>query len=90
MAFRGYKDDAGEFSRLRSLNLSKLLSWDLTEDDLNKQGVHPEFGTVDLRSMLSTWVAHDLGHIGQVGRVLAKNYKEESGPWKKYLRVLQS
>lgn len=77
-----------EFERLRAENLSELKSFGITDEDLNKEGIHPEFGNISLRQLLSAWVVHDLGHIVQVSRVMAKNYKEETGPWPKYLKVL--
>ena len=79
-----------EFKSLRKKSLEILISKKLTEKDLNKIGIHPEFGEVTLRQLLATWVAHDLGHIAQISRVMAKQYKEETGPWIKYLRVLNS
>lgn len=78
-----------EFTSLRAENLSKLAQMALTHNDLDKTGVHPEFGAVSLRQLLSAWVVHDLGHIVQVSRVMAKQYKEATGPWPKYLAVLQ-
>ncbi|MCG8373802.1 MAG: DinB family protein [Balneolales bacterium] len=77
-----------EFRRLRQDNLEVLKNFNLAESDLEKTGVHPEFGEVHLKQLLATWVAHDLGHIAQISRVMAKQYKEEVGPWKKYLRIL--
>ena len=77
-----------DFSKLRRDNLNELRSFEISEDDLNMEGIHPEFGTISLRNMLSAWVAHDLGHIVQINRVMAKLYKEECGPWPKYLKVL--
>lgn len=77
-----------DFELFRTRNLEELRSLKLTESDMIKRGIHPEFGEVTLRQLLSTWVAHDLGHIYQISRVLAKNYQQEVGPWKKYLRVL--
>jgi hypothetical protein len=41
-----------------------------------------------LRQLLSTWVVHDLTHIAQVTRVMAKQYKEEIGPWIEYFRIM--
>lgn len=78
-----------EFSELRTENLQKLQNMNLNEQILKKQGIHPEFGTVTLKQLLSAWVVHDLGHIHQLTRVMAKNYKAEAGPWTKYLSVLQ-
>jgi len=43
---------------------------------------------VTLSQLLSTWVVHDLGHVGQIVRVMAKQYDEAVGAWKAYLPVL--
>lgn len=77
-----------EFASLRSDNLKTLKSWNLQETDLDKTGIHPAFGTVTLRQHLATWVTHDFTHISQIARVMAKQYKEEVGPWVKYIGVL--
>lgn len=77
-----------EFEQLRAENIKTLKSWDLQEADFEKEGVHPEFGKINLKQMLATWTAHDLGHILQISRVMAKQYTTEVGPWKQYLRVL--
>jgi len=79
----------GEFSVLREKNLSYLMSLNLTESDLSLIGIHPEFGDVTLQQLLATWVTHDLGHIAQIARVLAKQYKNEVGPWVAYIPILQ-
>lgn len=76
------------FETLRKDNLNTLQSKNLTVLDLDKKGIHPELGPVTLREMLSAWVVHDLGHITQVSRVMAKQYKEEVGPWTRYLTIL--
>lgn len=77
-----------EFSRLRTENLATLVGWRLTEDQLALEGEHPEFGAVTLRHLLATWVAHDLGHVAQAARVMAKQYREAVGPWRAYLPIL--
>lgn len=77
-----------EFESLRKDNLHTLRSKQLTENDLDRKGIHPELGPVTLGQMLSAWVVHDLGHIAQISRVMAKQYKEEVGPWPKYLTIL--
>lgn len=76
------------FAQIRSLNLATLAGWKLTDVDLALTGEHPEFGPITLRQLLATWVAHDLGHIGQVARVMAKQYREAVGPWRAYLRIM--
>lgn len=75
-------------SELRVQNIQKLKSFDIQDHQWNLTGVHPEFGAVTLKELIATWVAHDLGHIVQISRVMAKHYKEEIGPWKKYLTVV--
>jgi hypothetical protein len=77
-----------EFARLRAENLTTLRSWQLSEDQLARPGEHPELGTVTLQQLLATWAVHDLGHIAQTARVMAKRYRDEVGPWRAYLPVL--
>jgi len=77
-----------EFKALRSKNLKILKSKKLTKKDLNKTGIHPEFGKVTLEELLATWVTHDLTHLGQIVRVMAKQYKKATGPWSEYLPLL--
>ena len=77
-----------EFARLRAANLVLLRSWNLSDAQLALQGEHPSLGTVTLRQLLATWVVHDLGHLAQVARVMAKQYKDEVGAWIPYLPVL--
>jgi hypothetical protein len=69
-----------EFARLRAENLATLEGWVLTDYNLALEGEHPEFGTVTLRQLLATWVAHDLAHLGQISRVMAKQQREVVGP----------
>jgi hypothetical protein len=76
------------FARLRETNLRQLDQMNLTHEALEKRGRHPEFGVVTLKQLLATWVVHDLGHIAQIGRVMAKQYRQEVGPWQAYLPVL--
>jgi len=78
-----------EFKILRKKNIDRLLSKNLTEKDFEKTGVHPAFGRVSLSQLVSTWVAHDLDHIAQIARVMAKQYKEDVGPWIEYLKILR-
>ena len=77
-----------EFARLRAENLRVLESWHLTEMLLDLQGEHPQQGLVTLRQLLAAWVVHDLGHIAQVARVMAKQYRNEVGSWLPFLPVL--
>jgi hypothetical protein len=77
-----------EFARLRGETLATLKGWRLTDAQLALEGEHPEFGAVTLRQLLSTWVAHDLGHIAQIARVMAKQYRGAIGPWRAYLPIM--
>lgn len=77
-----------EFARLRAANLEQVRSWRLTEAQLALPGQHPRLGPVTLRHLLATWVAHDLGHLAQIARVMAKQYRSEVGPWIQFLPVL--
>ena len=77
-----------EFAEQRSASLATLASWRLTDAQFALVGEHPAFGVVTLRQLLSTWVAHDLGHIAQIARVLAKQYTDAVGPWRAYLPIL--
>lgn len=76
------------FAELRASNLKTLQSWNLDAADFKKEGIHPEFGRVTLGHLLATWVVHDLGHISQIVRVMAKQYSDDVGPWKAYLSIL--
>lgn len=78
-----------EFADLRARNLVTLRGWQLTEAQLALTGVHPQFGDVMLRQLLACWVAHDLGHIVQVARVMARQYRDAIGPWTEYLSVMK-
>jgi len=77
-----------EFARLREGNLETLRGWRLTAAELDLPGQHPVFGRVNLRQLLAAWVVHDLGHLAQTARVMAKQYKEAVGPWVPFLPVL--
>jgi uncharacterized damage-inducible protein DinB len=82
-------DLLSEFERLRENNLRVLDEMTLTPELLAKRGTHPELGVVTLGQLLSTWVVHDLNHVGQIVRVMAKQYREGVGPWRAYLGILK-
>jgi hypothetical protein len=76
------------FARLRRRSLDELARMQVTPAQLELRGTHPEFGTVTLGQLLAAWVVHDLNHIAQIARVMAKQYREEVGPWLAYLPLL--
>jgi len=78
------------FAELRAANLVRLDKFRLSSADLDRRGTHPELGRVTLRQLLATWVAHDLSHIGQIVRVMGRQYTAEVGPWRAYLPMLGS
>ncbi len=78
-----------QFEMLRRQNILTLKDMQLNAQDLEKLGNHPEFGGISLAQLLATWVAHDLDHIVQISRVLAKNYRDAVGPWRGYLSVMK-
>lgn len=86
---RELRDRLREFEKLRAGNVATLRGWNLKDKDLKLTGEHPELGTVTLRQLLATWVVHDVSHIAQITRTMAREYTEAVGPWTEYFRVLQ-
>jgi hypothetical protein len=76
------------FAEIRRANLGLVRGWNLTEAQLDLPGRHPELGPVTLRQLLATWAVHDLNHLAQVARVMAKRYTDAVGPWRAYLSIL--
>jgi uncharacterized damage-inducible protein DinB len=77
-----------EFRTLRQKNTELLRSKNLTDKILEEKGIHPAFGEVTLAQLLATWTVHDLDHIAQISRIMAKQYREAVGPWQEYLGIL--
>lgn len=78
-----------EFAELRRENVAALAGMTLTGADLSLTGRHPELGEVTLGQLLATWVVHDLDHVAQVARTMAKAYAGAVGPWSAYLSILR-
>jgi hypothetical protein len=78
-----------EFEEVRQGSLRKLAALGFTAADLDRRGRHPSLGPVALRQLLAAWVAHDLDHVFQISRILARQYTEEIGPWREYLRIVR-
>jgi uncharacterized damage-inducible protein DinB len=76
------------FQTARAASLDELGSLRLTAGDLQRRGAHPEFGEVTLAQVVAAWVAHDLTHLAQIGEVLARRYRDETGPYRAYLPAL--
>jgi hypothetical protein len=82
------EDLLDRFAELRRQNLAEARGWSLDPAQLDLPGRHPELGAVSLRQLLATWAVHDLNHLGQISRVMAKRYQAEVGPWRAYLSIL--
>jgi hypothetical protein len=79
----------GTFASLREANLRTLATKNLQPEELDRRGTHPELSSVTVRQLLATWAVHDLGHIAQIARVMAKRCSDDAGPWRAYLRILR-
>lgn len=77
------------FAEVRRENIATLAAMNLTSADMRRTGQHPELGEVTLGQLLATWVVHDLDHVGQIARTMAKVYAREVGPWSAYLSILR-
>lgn len=86
---RSMQELLDEFRTLRLDNVKTLREMSLTEGDLDREGTHPELGTVTIRELIATWVAHDQAHITQTGRVMTKSFGSQVGPWRRYFSLLQ-
>ena len=77
-----------EFAAVRQHSIEELRGA-VSMSDLNRLGQHPALGAVTLRQLLAAWVVHDLDHLMQISRVLARQYTNEVGPWRQYLRIVR-
>lgn len=80
---------AAEFERLRGESVEKLDSFRITAEDMDRTGIHPEFGPVPLRQLLATWVTHDYAHLAQISRLLVRYHGQFVGPWRAYFSLLR-
>lgn len=76
------------FASLRAKSLDELKALNLTPEALDRRGTHPAFGPVTARQLIAAWVVHDLGHLHQVAKALAFQYRDAVGPWREYLTIL--
>jgi len=79
-----------QFKTIRAQNITKLKSLAAdSEESLELKGLHPEFGEVKVRELLSTWLVHDLTHTAQIVRIMANRYRADVGPWSELLGILK-
>lgn len=76
------------FATLRAQNLETVRALQLEPADFARRGMHPSLGSVTLEQLLATWVTHDMTHMVQISRVIAKQFKDEVGPWREYIGAL--
>lgn len=79
-----------EFAALRQKNIAALRGMHLSAADLEREGRHPALGGVTLKQLLAAWVVHDLNHLHQIAKTMAKQYREAVGPWREYLLVVDA
>jgi len=77
------------FALVRTTNL-KTLEELVKIEDLGRCAVHPSFGEVTVSQLLATWVVHDLNHLGQIVKTMAKQYTQAVGPWREFLPIIDS
>jgi hypothetical protein len=77
-----------EFAAVRQASVAALRRT-VTAADLGRVGQHPALGVVTLQQLLAAWVVHDLDHLMQISRVLARQYTDAVGPWRQYLRIVR-
>jgi uncharacterized damage-inducible protein DinB len=77
------------FASARDSNLVELAAL-VGPRDLVREGRHPDFGSVTLSQLLATWVVHDLNHLGQIVKTMAKQYGDAVGPWREYLPIIDA
>ena len=88
IAGKSVKELLNMFATLRNQSLKDLSALKLEPAMLARKGTHPALGQVTLGQLLAAWVVHDLGHLAQIERVMARQYREAVGPWREYLPIL--
>lgn len=79
-----------DFQQLRESTLNEIKTLNLQDTDFNKSGIHPKLGEINLQQLIAAWVTHDLTHIAQISRVMAKQNKENVGAFATFLSILRS
>ncbi|HWB20086.1 MAG TPA: DinB family protein [Phycisphaerales bacterium] len=77
-----------ELDSVRKGSLQSLHNLHLREAQLDHPGLHPELGRVTAKQLLASWVTHDLHHTAQICKAMARQYRDEVGPWRQYISIL--
>lgn len=75
-----------ELAQRRADNVAAVEAMPL--DRLDATGLHPALGEVTLGQLLAAWAVHDLSHIAQAAEAMARRWRDEIGPWRAYLPVV--
>jgi len=78
-----------EFAQARAESLTALEALGLTPAQFERRGLHPRLGSITLGSVVATWPVHDLNHLHQLSRVMARQYAAPVGPWASFVGALQ-
>jgi hypothetical protein len=77
------------FGEVRTANLERLAAL-VSVRDLEREGIHPTFGTVTLDQLLAAWVVHDMNHLDQIAKTMGKQYRDAVGPWRAFLPIVDA
>ena len=77
-----------EFAALRAKNLADLRALNLTPQQFELRGTHPDYGPATLKNLLAAWTVHDLNHLHQIAKSMAFQYRDQVGKWRTYLTIL--
>jgi len=85
---KSLEDLINDLALLRKSGLHEIKTLNIQETDLIKFALHPKLGTINLQQLIATWATHDLTHIAQISRIMAKQNKENVGPFAPFLNIL--
>lgn len=77
-----------QFSTQRKKGIKAIKEMNLQQNDFLKTGTHPVAGKIMLQELIATWATHDLTHIAQIARIMAKQNRESVGNFKQFLTIL--
>jgi hypothetical protein len=89
-AGQGADEVLERFAMLREQNLGAVRPLLTDASVLGRRGLHPSLGEVTMRQLLSAWAVHDLNHLRQAQQAMANRYRDEVGPWKVNLGILDT
>jgi hypothetical protein len=82
-------DQLDRFGEIRKSNLDQVRAL-VSVNDLGRIAIHPDLGQVTLSQLLASWVVHDLNHLDQIVKTMAKQYTNAIGPWREFLPIIDA